>query len=186
MRTDRPPGGGRSAGTGSGDLWFAHQGQGRDRETHGGQAPGQAVQGVHRHDDREDEVQDLGDSDQQCRPAGQDTPAPQGDADQDQAEDVADDEQVRAEPDGGGAPMLSSSLPVRAGLTPIRAAASATLSEPATVDQNRLMNAANVSTSPTVPSRRAPRRAIRPTVMTPGISVSMAMKVSQTTRVSVP
>jgi hypothetical protein len=76
MRTDRPPGGGRSAGTGSGDLWSAHQGQGRDREAHGGQAPGQAVQGVHRHDDRKDEMQDLGGRDHQRGPAGQDVPAP--------------------------------------------------------------------------------------------------------------
>src|SRR6201994_2971888 len=101
MRTDPPPGGGRAAGNGASGPLVPPPGQGRDREADGGQAPGQAVQGVNRHDDREDEVQDLGDGDQQGGPAGQDAPAPQGDADQDQAEDVAGDEHPGAERDGG-------------------------------------------------------------------------------------
>ena len=58
--------------------------------------------------------------------------------------------------------MLSSSFPVSAGLWPILAAPSAMLSEPATVDQNRLMNPAKASTSPVVPSRGAARLASIP------------------------
>jgi len=60
------------------------------------------------------------------------------------------------------------------------------LADPATADQNRLMNAAKDSTSPAGPSRGALRLASIPAAITPGIRVSRAMKVIQMTTDSVP
>ncbi len=50
----------------------------------------------------------------------------------------------------------------------------------------RNMSPAKDSTSPAVPSRGAPRRAISPAVITAGISVRIAITVSQSTICSAP
>ena len=95
-----------------------------------------------RRDDREYEMQQLGSAEQYRRPGGHGVSAPQRDAEQHEADDVPEDEDGGAEPDGGIFAMLVSRAPVAPGCMPVRAAPSATLSEPATLDQNRHANAA--------------------------------------------
>ncbi len=167
-------------------AWPAGGGLADQRHRYGGeadrgQAPGAAVQQVLRYADGEYDVADLRYRDRQPGPGRHDPAAPQGDAEQDQADDVARDEEVRAQADRAERADAGQQGAGGPGAMPILAAPSATVSGPAMLGEHRNIRPAKDSTSPAVPSRGAPRRASIPAVITAGIRVRATITVSQRT-----